>query len=128
MIHMITALYAGILGLIYVFLSFFVIKGRFQHRVSLGDGQNDDLVRRIRLHSNFIEYVPLALFLIFLIEYNQLSDWVIHGLGGMLLLGRILHPFGMLFKNGVSFYRTGGMIMTLCVLIIASVLCLLSFL
>ncbi|HCK32774.1 MAG TPA: glutathione S-transferase, partial [Rhodospirillaceae bacterium] len=38
---MITALYAGILGIMYVILSVQVIKGRFHYRISLFDGNND---------------------------------------------------------------------------------------
>ena len=62
---MIISLYAGILALIYIGLSGYVIQGRFKNKVSLGDNNNADMQKRIRVHGNFAEYVPLALFLIF---------------------------------------------------------------
>lgn len=123
---MITALYAGILGLIYIALSFFVIKGRFKHRISLGDGGNDDLQKRIRIHANFAEYIPFALILIILAEFTGVADMLIHILGGALVLGRLMHLYGILTKEGSSIGRAGGMMITFLVILTASVICILS--
>ena len=55
-------------SLLFVVLSFRVIAGRRASSTALGDGSNPDLFRRIRVHSNFAEYVPLALILLGLAE------------------------------------------------------------
>ncbi|MEM6812165.1 MAG: MAPEG family protein, partial [Pseudomonadota bacterium] len=69
---MITSFYAGILAIMYLFMSTNVIKGRRANKISVGHadkkGENEDLLRRVRIHANFIEYVPIALILIFLLE------------------------------------------------------------
>ncbi len=118
---MIISLYAGILALIYVALSFYVIRGRFKNRVSLGDNNNVDMQKRIRAHGNFIEYIPLALFLVFLMEVLEANALFIHILCITLIIGRTVHIFGLLNKDGASIARAGGMILTFIVIIIAAI-------
>ena len=60
-------------------------------------------------------------------EVEGAAENIIHGLGILLVMGRILHPFGILFKFGPSIGRTGGMILTLIVILTASVLCIKSY-
>lgn len=124
---MVTPLYAGILGFIYIGLSFLVILGRWKHKVNMGDGGQDELFKRIRLHGNFIEYVPFALILIFLAEREGASEVMIHVLGMMLVVSRIIHPIGLYYKFGMSGGRTGGMVLTFFVILVASFLCLKSY-
>jgi hypothetical protein len=59
----VVALYAGILALLYLVLTFRTIVLRGRLRVTLGDGGSEALQRAIRAHANFGEYVPLALVL-----------------------------------------------------------------
>jgi hypothetical protein len=54
---------AGALGIIYLVLAARVVRGRWTHRVSLGDGGNAAMQRLIRAHGNFGEYVPMLLIL-----------------------------------------------------------------
>ncbi|MEM7618044.1 MAG: MAPEG family protein [Pseudomonadota bacterium] len=122
---MIISLYAGILVLIYVSLSFYVIKGRFKNRVSLGDNNLPDMQKRVRIHGNFAEYVPLAVFMIFITEVLMSETWdyvnpVIHILCLMLLIGRLSHVWGIMNVDGSSLWRAGGMILTFLVLIITA--------
>lgn len=124
---MVTTLYAGILGLLYIALSAYVIKGRFKHEVSLGDAGNNDMIKRVRAHGNFIEYVPLALVLIILAEFEGTSELIIHGLGIFLVIGRLMHACGLLGKNSNSIARRGGMVVTFTVIAVASLLCISSF-
>ena len=124
---MVTTLYAGILGLIYIALSLFVIRGRFKERVSIGAGAEEGLFKRIRLHGNFIEYVPLALILMMLAEQEGTPENWMHILGRVLILGRLLHIWGYYRSEGVSIGRTGGMILTFGVIITASVLCIRTY-
>ncbi len=122
-----TALYAAILGLIYFALSIWVVMGRGQYRVLHGDGGKAPLNRRIRAHANFAEYVPLILVLAALVEAGGGSATRIHALLAPLTVARILHPIGMVAKeNSVQQYsfRAPGAVITLVVLVAASVMLL----
>ena len=125
---MITSFYAGFAGIIYLALSIYVIRGRFKAEVSLGNGNNKELEKRIRCHANFIEYAPLVLILMALIEYQSQFLVAVHAIGIMLIIGRLLHPIGLMRKHGASFGRSGGMVLTFTALIIASFLNLYLFL
>ena len=59
----ITALYASLLAPLFILLSARVIGARRSAKVPVGDGGNTVLLRRMRVHANFAEYVPFALLL-----------------------------------------------------------------
>ncbi|MEJ6473827.1 MAPEG family protein [Pseudoalteromonas piscicida] len=88
---MITGLYGAILTLFYIKLSFNIIGLRHKHKVSLGDGGVDTLQSAIRIHANFIEYTPLVLLMMFLLETQQLNPLVLHALGAAFLFSRVAH-------------------------------------
>ena len=110
---MITGLYAGILAFIFLALTANVIKYRFKFKVGLGDGNNEEMSRIIRVQGNFIEYVPLALILIFFCELNIASAMYIHLMGITLVIARVLHAFGLTKASGNSKSRFLGTILTL---------------
>jgi uncharacterized membrane protein YecN with MAPEG domain len=91
----ITALYAGILGLISLALAFAVGRIRGATGISLGDGGNPELLVAIRRHGNFVEYVPLAVVLIAFVELDGASAAAVHALGGGLVVARIAHAIGL---------------------------------
>src|SRR5215475_13901242 len=64
----ITLATAGALGLIGLILALRVTMGRAKHKVNMGDGGNPDMIVRMRTHANFVEYVPLMLVLLGLLE------------------------------------------------------------
>lgn len=117
-----TALYAGILGLIYFALSANVIRYRFSLQVALGDGGHPSLARAIRAHANFAEYVPLTLLLIALAEALLARQLLIHLLGGGLVFARAAHGWGLARNTGASPGRMIGTILTMVILFAASVL------
>jgi uncharacterized membrane protein YecN with MAPEG domain len=122
-----TALYAAILGLIFALLSFWVIGGRGQFNVMHGDGGKEQLNRRIRAHANFAEYVPLILVLAALLEGGGTPTARIHWLLAPLVVARLLHPVGMLARESSPqqfAFRAPGAVVTLIVLITASVMLL----
>jgi hypothetical protein len=90
----VTPLYAGLLGLLFVILSLRVITTRFTARVTLGDGGDKMLAKRIRVHGNFAEYAPMGLILLTLAELQGAPLWVVHLLGVMLLGGGLYTPSG----------------------------------
>ena len=91
----ITALYAGVLTLIVGYLGFQVGSLRGSTGISIFHGDNMELAEKIRRHANFTENVPLALILIATLELNGFSPLLLHGLGIVLVLGRIAHPIGL---------------------------------
>ena len=64
----ITAVYAALLTLLFVFLSGRVIAWRRAQRIEIGDGADKELLRRMRVHANFVEYTPFFLVLMALAE------------------------------------------------------------
>ncbi|TDU31084.1 hypothetical protein DFR24_0442 [Panacagrimonas perspica] len=121
----VTPLYAGLLALLFVVLSMRVIVRRRDGKISLGDGGDAEMQRRIRGHGNFSEYVPLALLLIALIEIGGASSiWVLHALGMTLFIARLLHGYALSFSTQFFIGRFLGTILTFLVLIVAGLLCL----
>ena len=117
-----TALYAGLLGLIYIVLSIFVIGRRKEARVSLGTGDDPALTARTRAHGNFAEYVPLTLLLMALTELGGAPAWHVHLVGLLLLVGRLCHATALI-RGGMAL-RVGGMMMTFTAIALASLACL----
>ena len=94
MMH-ITLIYGGLLGLLFLLLSFWVVRRRAQFKVMIGEGEAPEMLSAIRAHGNFAEYVPLTLLLMALCELAGVGALWLH-LGGVLLLaGRILHAIGI---------------------------------
>lgn len=116
-----TPLFAALLAIIFVVLSLYVIKHRFAKQVSIGDGDHHELSVAIRLHANFIEYVPLALLLMWFIETVIFDSKFAFGLGVVLLVGRLMHIAGMLRPRSLMILRQIGMVSTLLVLLSAAV-------
>ncbi|MEM5480876.1 MAPEG family protein [Pseudoalteromonas fuliginea] len=121
---MIISTYAALLALFYIYLSFNVIKVRRAEQISLGDNGNATLQRAVRAHANFMEYVPIALILLFLAEYQGLASHYCNILGGALLIGRVFQNIGIVEKN--LKYRQIGTIATFLVIIVSAFLLLVT--
>jgi uncharacterized membrane protein YecN with MAPEG domain len=120
----VTPLYAGMLALWFLVLSYRVIQRRRSTRVSLRDGGDTSLQRAIRGQANFAEYVPLALLLLLILELARFSIYVVHVIGITLVVARLLHGFALSFSAQNEFGRYWGAFLTFAVLIVESVLCL----
>jgi uncharacterized membrane protein YecN with MAPEG domain len=118
----ITALYAGILALLYVALSVNVIRTRRAAGVSLGHAGDKTLERRIRAHGNFAEYAPMGLILVGLTEGLGADVVTVHGLGAALLVGRLCHAFALTSRTPRMRARVAGMALTFAVLISGALL------
>lgn len=121
----ITLLYAGALALWFLALSYRVVQKR-GHGISLGDGGDAEMLRRIRGHGNFAEYVPFILLMIGMLEWAGFNAWVIHALGATLLLARLLHGVALSFTEKWSFGRFYGTLLTFTLLAVCGVLCLMQ--
>ncbi len=96
MILPITLTVAGAAALVNIWLMVRVGQVRTSEKVSIGDGGNEKVIRRMRAHSNYIESAPFVLVLVGAIELASTSSpvwlWIV---GGLYLLGRVAHGVGM---------------------------------
>jgi hypothetical protein len=119
----VTALYAALLAVLYVFLSVRVISQRRQIRVEVGTGTDPELLRRMRVHANFAEYAPFALVLLALAESLKAPSAVLHVLGLILLAGRMIHAYGLSQTPHILRFRVLGMWATFTAIGLAALLC-----
>lgn len=122
---MITGMYAALAALMIVALARNVIALRRQHKVALGDGGHQDLLAAIRAHANAVEYLPIGLLLLLLLELSQGPAWLIHLLGSLFIIGRLIHANGV--SKAIITRRIIGMQFTIWLLIIMAVLNVLAF-
>jgi uncharacterized protein len=116
MILPVTLTAAGLAAIINIWLGVRVGQVRGSEKVSVGDGGNEKVIRRMRAHSNFIEYTPFLLVLVAAIELARGA-----GAGGWLwwvmivfMVGRVLHAFGM---DGMKMGREIGILTTMLILL-----------
>jgi uncharacterized membrane protein YecN with MAPEG domain len=119
----VTPFYAGLLTLWFLVLSWRVVRRR-RSGTYLGDGGDPALLRVIRGHANFAEYVPLALLLMGMLEVSHVSIYVLHALGIVLLAARLLHGYALSFTDQFPFGRFWGATLTFSVLAIEALLCI----
>lgn len=120
----ITPLYAGALAIWFLALSYRVVQRR-GHGISLGDGGDTLLLRRIRGHANFAEYVPLILLMMAMLEFGGATPaWLLHLLGATLLVARLLHGYALSFSEHFKFGRFWGTLLTFVLLLVCGALCL----
>jgi uncharacterized membrane protein YecN with MAPEG domain len=123
----ITALYAGLLGLLLLALAARVVQGRVANQIQFGDAGNASFIQRQRVHGNAVEYIPIGLLLLLAAELNGSSAVVLHAVGGSLFVGRALHAFGLSQSTGTSPGRFVGTIVTWLSILAGAVVCLLAF-
>ncbi len=91
----VTAMTAAILTLLFLFLSFQVVKQRLRTETSFGAGNDEhmDLVRGC--HSNLIEYTPITIIMLALLELSSANHIALMVLATIFIAARFLHVFGM---------------------------------
>lgn len=87
---------------------------RRREKISVGDGGSEPLIRRMRAQANFVEITPFVLILIVLVELAIGSATWLWIVGGVYMLGRILHARGM---DGWGVGRMIGTILSLLILV-----------
>ena len=108
----ITLITVALLAILNLGISIYVARRRVQTKVSLGDGGNDAMLQATRMHGNFTEYVPIALIMMLAIEVAGGPAWLLHVTGDTLLLGRLLHAYGLHSAAGQSMGRGFGILLT----------------
>ena len=122
---MITALYASLLTLWLVFLSFRVIALRGSPVFAFLNINTDDdemLQRAIRAHGNLTEYAPMMVILLYLLETNGTDPATLHSIGLAFLIGRLMHGICFGFMKSTMPLRIGGTALTLTPLLVAALM------
>lgn len=96
-------------------------KVRSAEKISVGDGGNDLLARRMRAQLNFIEQTPLILIGMGLVEAAGKGGQWLAPLGALFLLGRVCHGIGMdgNFKAGRGIGMLTGMVLQLTLVVVS---------
>ncbi len=110
----ITLVTAGAAAIINLWLALRTGAVRTRAKVSIGDGGDDTLLRRMRAHANFVEYAPFIVILIGLIEVATGSSIWLWAASALFLLARVAHPFGM---DGMPVGRMAGTLITFALLL-----------
>jgi uncharacterized protein len=88
-------------------------QARNKESVSVGDGGNEFVIRRMRAHANFVESAPFVLILIAALEATGGSPTWLWWVGIIYIFGRLAHGLGM---DGGTFGK-GRMVGTLITLL-----------
>ena len=115
----VTPLYIALLGLMMIPFTLRVGLYRFKHKVDIGHGDDDTLLRLMRCQANFVETVPLAAILLVVMELMGAGDSWLHVLGATLVIARVSHYLG-LSGLGPWACRPIGMFGTLSVYLVGS--------
>ncbi len=116
----ITSFYASLLALLVIFLTFRVIKARRSNNVVIGDNGNQDVLQAMRVHANAIEYIPIMIILMGVYEVNGGSNVLLHIIGLVAVIARVLHAIGLSSSVGVSFGRIAGIMLTMSTILVLS--------
>ena len=115
------ALWGGLLILLLITLSGLVVRQRQRLRIGYGDGESPELMGASRAFSNSAEYAPAAMGGLALSALVGVTPWLIHVVGAMFLLGRLVHAFGLSRSVGATRPRVIGMMLTYVPLLVLAV-------
>ena len=91
----ITLVTAGGAAIINFWLAMRVGKARQASGVSIGDGGDQRLIARMRAQANFVEYTPIVLILMGLVEMAHGTSAWLWAIGAIYILARIAHALGI---------------------------------
>lgn len=106
----ITLLYASVFAVFALVLSFRAgsFRGKTGVSVLFGSPANMELAERVRVHQNFLEYVPMVLIVMGAIEANGGSSLFLYVVGDLLIVARIAHAVGLKHDNMAHIGRLIG--------------------
>lgn len=78
-----------------IWLSIRIGMVRNAKKISMGDGGDEELIRRMRAQANFIENTPIVLVLIAVIELSRAGNHWLMSVAALYTLGRVAHGVGM---------------------------------
>ena len=121
---MITLFYAGALSILALFLGIKTGQKRFskEENITIGVGDNFELLQITRAHGNLIENVFFFLILSALLEMvGEIPVLATYILGDLFLLSRISHAYGITRPGAESIFRMLGATGTFLILATQSI-------
>lgn len=106
------ALWSGLLLILMLVLSVLVVRQRQRHQVMIGDGGVEPVHRAVRAFGNAAEYTPAGIGALAVLALVGAQPYMVHAVGAVLLIGRLLHAGGISRSLGASLTRAGGMMFT----------------
>lgn len=116
----IVGLYAGLNGLVLLWLAAHVGNIRRKLGIYMGDEGSPELIRAMRGQLNFVELVPFSLVLLLLLALAGVPGLVLHILGAGLTIGRVLHALHFVQNDAPGWQRASGALLTSLVLLLGS--------
>lgn len=117
---------AAILAILQAVLMFRTGNYRRAHGISLGDGGNDALLRRIRAHGNLAENAAIVLLLLALVEGTGAAGAAVCGFAIFFTVARFSHAFAISVEKSPIIFRVIGAAGTVLTLIGLSVTLLIT--
>lgn len=108
------ALYVGLLVVLMLGLKLFVGNRRGVLKIPSGD-TTPEFSRFLRVQHNAVEDVPILATGIVALALLGMPAWYVHMAGGVLVVARVFHAFGLASSGGFSIGRLAGTIGTLLV-------------
>ncbi|NDW05468.1 glutathione S-transferase [Jiella sp. 40Bstr34] len=102
------AIYAGLNGAVLFWLAVQTGRIRQREKVFMGDGGNPRMIRVMRGHANAIEFIPITLIAMTLAALLGTSAPIIHVLGILLTVGRVLHGLHFAAADAPMWQRMAG--------------------
>lgn len=116
----ITLCAAAAAALLNIWLAMRCGSARMKAKVSLGDGGDTWLIKRMRAHANYTEFTPFALILILVLELAGEGGTLLALSAAIYIIARICHMFGM-EPDEPSKLRMFGILGTMVLLLVWSI-------
>jgi len=126
----ITALYAGLCGLLIIYLAFNVTSFR-KRKVAEGHADFSAMQVAIRAHGNAVEYIPIAMILLFLAELGGTAPMWLHVFGASFVASRVAHAHGYIKSQGGAsrgrFFGTATCFLVITILAVINIVSFVNF-
>ena len=106
----ISIIFTLVILIFFLALSIHAAMTRRNSGIALGESNNEDLIRAVRAHGNFLEYTPLFLISFILLEILKVNNSYLIWIACFFILGRVFHAYSMFAKRDV--FRALGMVFT----------------
>ncbi|MBQ0832516.1 MAPEG family protein [Marinobacter sp.] len=125
MIVPVTGVFAAVLGILLLVLSAHVVKFRLKYNKGMGVTDDPDFEAAVRAHGNLVEYAPIGLIMLGIAELNGVASGFVYWAGMALVVGRLLHAWGMINGQGNTHKaRALGVVLTWLAILAAAVMLL----
>jgi uncharacterized protein len=118
----ITPIYVALTAIIMLVLVFPVVVGRNKHRVSLGDGGNQELSVAVRGFGNLTEYAPMLLLLLLMMEMKGVDSQYLHAFGTAFIICRVVHPICLFGQVKPPVWKRAGRISAITGMLILKII------